>query len=284
MALLLGTATLFAQSSIDELAETERAFAAHCAGEGLPEAWVAYFAEDGLIFSPGPKNAHEAYKGAIPSPKPSPFTLHWEPYHGAMAASADLGFNTGPWRISSNQSDTVPPAYGYFFSIWKKNEAGEWKVLLDLGAGVSIAGPEHLFGAPYLERPLKPGPKATADALQEAEGMFNQLSRKRLSNAYERLAAGNLLSTISGFHPFDGREAILKWLNDTASPFYHQAVEFTTIGWAASVDDGFGYSYGSYQLSSGKEKGHYIRVWKKAGKSWYMLAEVCADNAVPRTS
>lgn len=89
---------LEAQSPIAELAHAERDFAEYCQKNGLPEAWAQYFSKRWLCISPGPLNANDQYKSRIPSPKPSPFTLHWEPYHGAApkkAATSGSGKNRG---------------------------------------------------------------------------------------------------------------------------------------------------------------------------------------------
>ena len=275
---------LQAQSPIEELAQAERDFAEYCHENGLPEAWVQYFSKDGFVFSPGPLNAHEQNQPRIPSPKPSPFNLHWEPYHGAVSESGDLGFNTGPWRITSNRIDTLPPLYGYFFSVWKKDQSGAWKVLLDLGVAVATAGPEHVFGAAYQERNVADTRvKNKANSAKEAEASFNKLASKKLLNAYKSFAASNIRSSINGFFPFDSREPLLTWLDQKNSPYFKKSVNYITIGFEPTGEDDFGYSYGSYEVSNSPEKGHYIRIWQKsASGKWLLVAEVCADNVMAR--
>ncbi len=275
---------LLAQFSNESLEQAERDFAAYCAKNGIPEAWVKYFSEEGLVFSPGPQNAHEQNRPRIPSQKPLPFLLHWEPYYGAASKSGDLGFNTGPWRITSATNDTLPPQYGYFFSVWKKNSQNEWKVLLDLGIGVPSAGPEHVFGAPYQAMPLLAGKgKSNGKSLKETEDAFNHLAERNLEKAYSSFAATNLLASINGYLPFYSKEVLLAWLAQKNSPYHKKPVSCATIGWEASAGGDFGYSYGSYSMPDTPEKGHYVRVWQKASSGeWYLLAEVCADNVAPR--
>ena len=274
-----------AQSPIEELVQAERAFAEYCQNKGLPEAWVQYFSKDGFVFSPGPLNAHDQNKPRIPSPKPSPFTLHWEPYHGAVSESGEMGFNTGPWRITSNRTDTLPPRYGYFFSVWKKDQSGAWKVLLDLGVDVPTAAPEHDFGAPYQERNVvETRAKNNARSAKEADAAFNELACKKLLKAYESFAASNIRSSISGFFPFDSRASLLAWLDQKNSPYFKKSVCYVSIGFEASREGDFGYSYGSYEVTNSPEKGHYIRIWQKSGSGkWLLLAEVCADNVIARS-
>lgn len=273
-----------AQSPIEELVQAERDFAKYCRENGLPEAWVKYFSEDGFVFSPGPLNAHEQNQPRIPSPKPPPFNLHWEPYLGAVSISGEMGFNPGPWRITSNRTDTLPLLYGYFFSIWKKNRSGAWKVLLDFGVDVGAAGPEHAFGATYRERNVADTRvKNNANSAKEAEAAFNELASKKLLNAYESFAASNIRSSINGFSPFDSRQSLLDWLIQKNSPYFKKPVNYITIGVEATREDDFGYSYGSYEVTNSREKGHSIRVWQKSGSDkWLLLAEVCADNLMAR--
>jgi len=115
------------------LADTERAFAKLGAEKGVRESFMAYFAPDGIWFTPHPKNTIEELKSRPAPTGPLPRRLEWAPMYGDVAASGDLGYDTGPSRVTDLTEKREPPRYGYFFSIWKKQPDGTWRVVLDLG-------------------------------------------------------------------------------------------------------------------------------------------------------
>jgi ketosteroid isomerase-like protein len=90
------------------LMEADRAFAAAVA-EGGSEAWASWFADDGV-------------------------SLHWEPLRADIAASGDLGWTTGTYLSEARGEDgTVNRGEGRYVSIWRLQEDGSWKVVMDLG-------------------------------------------------------------------------------------------------------------------------------------------------------
>ena len=58
-----------------------------------------------------------------------PKTLTWEPLKAEVAGSGELGYTWGNWKYVS--TDTT--YYGNYFTIWKKQDDGRWKVALDGG-------------------------------------------------------------------------------------------------------------------------------------------------------
>ena len=56
-------------------------------------------------------------------------TLSWKPVGADVAASGDLGYTWGNWKYLA--PDTA--YYGNYFTAWKKQKDGRWKVALDGG-------------------------------------------------------------------------------------------------------------------------------------------------------
>ncbi|HZW66378.1 MAG TPA: hypothetical protein VFF23_11850 [Hanamia sp.] len=56
-------------------------------------------------------------------------TLSWKPVGADVAASGDLGYTWGNWKYQA--PDTA--YYGNYFTAWKKQKDGSWKVALDGG-------------------------------------------------------------------------------------------------------------------------------------------------------
>lgn len=56
-------------------------------------------------------------------------TLSWEPSFVDAAHSGELGYTYGTYSFVA--SETLPPATGYFHTVWKKQASGEWKFVWD---------------------------------------------------------------------------------------------------------------------------------------------------------
>jgi ketosteroid isomerase-like protein len=56
-------------------------------------------------------------------------TISWKPVNAEVAESGDLGYTWGNWKLVAK--DTT--YYGNYFTAWKKQKDGKWKVALDGG-------------------------------------------------------------------------------------------------------------------------------------------------------
>jgi ketosteroid isomerase-like protein len=60
--------------------------------------------------------------------------LTWTPVGADISASADLGYTYGTFEFRSKDKDGKPVIdHGKYTSIWKKQQDGSWKVVLDMG-------------------------------------------------------------------------------------------------------------------------------------------------------
>jgi ketosteroid isomerase-like protein len=115
-------------SDFDDMVAAERAFAADSTARNMRDAFLAAYAEDGVAFAPGPANAQRVWgQRSVNKNK-----LEWAPEFGEISSSGELGYTCGPWRFTV-EGDEQPSAFGHFFSIWRKQADGKWKVLLDHG-------------------------------------------------------------------------------------------------------------------------------------------------------
>lgn len=138
---LLLLASLFAASSFaqektpkgaDLLRKLEADFAKAVA-EGGHDAFVSYFAEDGVeLENGGGINTKDDMRKE--GPWPPDMSLTWTPVKAEMAASGDLGYTYGNYVLKTKDKDGKPVTqYGKYASIWKKQKDGSWKVVLDMG-------------------------------------------------------------------------------------------------------------------------------------------------------
>ncbi len=125
--------------SAQQLIEVDEAFNAMAQREGTGPAFIAYSADDPVMIRPGsmPLIGRSAFVESFS--KVTGSALSWEPLRAEIAASQDLGYTFG--RYTLRDGDAIK-AYGVYVSIWKKQQDGSWKFVLD-GGGTT---PEPVAG------------------------------------------------------------------------------------------------------------------------------------------
>lgn len=127
-----GSSSDFADNKADvnAIKKADTDFCRYAVKEGFFNAFLKY-ADKGIIkFSDGRfpvtgiKALSESFKG-----KPGPKNLIWSPEYGEVAVSGELGYTWGNWIMKTE--DTT--YYGNYFTVWKKQKDGSWKVKLDGG-------------------------------------------------------------------------------------------------------------------------------------------------------
>jgi ketosteroid isomerase-like protein len=287
LSLLISAASTFAQDNqisptLFSLFEAERTFAKRCGEVGIRASFIEFFADDGIAFRPHPVKYKEAVKDRPAPPNPLAYALVWEPIFGEVSASGDMGYDTGPSVFTDKTAEQPAPNYGFFFSVWKKQADGNWKVALDMGTDTK---------APYAgSRELKTAratPKKAASAKVNAEtARANLLNVERdflksaqaegMVKAFAKHLNPEARLHRHGVQPILGQEAIVQFLGKTSflpawEPMFAEA--------ALSGD--LGYTYGSYEMKETSnqnvvaEKGYYVRVWKRAANDqWQIVADV----------
>jgi ketosteroid isomerase-like protein len=267
-------------SALDQLVRAEQQFAKTSVERGIRDSFIAFFAEDGINFQPHPTRTREAFEKRPALTGPSPVTLNWEPLFGDISQAGDIGYTTGPFTLVDNTPQKRPAQYGYYFSIWKKQQDQGWKVAVDVGIETPEPPPAHRT-AFHPGSPTGFKQHGPTNLENERTGLFNR-DRSFSTLAAEGSAAdayGKFLSTETRLHrngrlPITDRDSILRFIR----------TEVSTMSWkplrsevAASND--LAYTYGSYKLMSKKanktQHGYYVRVWKRDGKgNWMVTADI----------
>jgi ketosteroid isomerase-like protein len=270
--------------ALNEMVETERAFAALGAEKGVRESFFEFFGEEGISFNPHPQKFREfARKNPLPDPPPPrEFKLEWWPVYGDVAESGDLGYNTGPTFFTDLTPKNRPSGHGYFFSVWKKQPDGTWRVAVDMGADSPGPDPAHQDRLRYERAPQEPSrgipPKDAAQGRSEVlelESRFREtLSREGVRGGYLAVAGDRArLHRVKNF-PVLGKQAI----GDFFANRKLTLVEWEGIDGGVAASGELAYSYGSYELTSGAgdtEKGYFTHVWKRnAEGEWKLVADV----------
>lgn len=117
----------------NEIVETEKEFAAMAQREGIPEAFLAFAADDAVLMR---NNAlvigKEAMKESLEAGSRENATLAWKPDFVDVSSSGDLGYTYGKFVYTLTDSlGNTREQEGVFHTVWKRQEDGSWKFVWD---------------------------------------------------------------------------------------------------------------------------------------------------------
>lgn len=267
-------------SALMSVVESERAFARKSLEVGSRAAFMMFFADDALVFRPRPVKYKEAMKNAPPVKNPLEATLEWEPIWADVSIGGDLGYTTGPAVWTDHSPAKRPTYYGFYFSFWKKQPTGEWKVVFDVGT--ELPGPykgSRTVPSPASVKRIavqqQPSAQEQHTSLMQAESDFLASVKKNpLSQALGEFLDLQARMYRQKSFPIVGIDSIREYFSRRP---YLTSWEPSHCEVAASGD--LGYSYGSYiDGSSGNtpaEKGYFLHGWKRdAANRWRLVAEI----------
>ncbi len=259
------------------LVQMERDFAKAAATKGTRDAFLEFLAEDGILFQPGPVNGKKFWTER----QPREGLLSWEPIFADVSRAGDLGYTTGPWEFRPNGADDKPVAFGQYFTIWKKQNDGSWKFVLD--RGVSSEKP---FATKILLFPLNDEDSSFSGkidieggraALTNVETEFSLRSVKSgAPDAFDFFLAHDARLLRENVAPAVGKNAALSLVSARLGTLSWQV---TTADISTSGD--LGYTYGVFEFKSGTaapERGSYVHVWKKQNGKWKVVMDIMSPD------
>jgi len=113
-----------------EIISADRAMSDLASKEGFNNALFQYAGDDFVKMNEGtyPVIGKAEFAKQIEG-KPGTKSLSWEPVKAEVAISGELGYTWGNWKYVT--PDTT--LYGNYFTVWKKQTDGLWKMSLDGG-------------------------------------------------------------------------------------------------------------------------------------------------------
>jgi ketosteroid isomerase-like protein len=260
------------------MVDAERQFYQTGQEKGTRAAFLAFLADDAVVFRPGPVNGKEAW-GKRPE---TGLDLIWEPTFAAIARSGDFGYTTGPAKWRANKKEEKFIGYGQFVSIWRKQKEGSWKVALDCG----IENPEPA-GQPESLRTLvlddsqqikNADGRRKALPLPEAHQKFLEAAKINSADAILGVAAEEIRVYREASFPAVGKDAAGALLSTKAGKS-----SFEQLGGDMSSSADLAYSYGKYSLSreGSVESGHFFQIWQTDAVGMWKLV-VDWQQALPK--
>lgn len=272
---------------VASLFAAERAFALMSVADGIRAAFVANFGDDGVLFTPRPVNARRMFASRPAPADPHAIRLEWEPAIGAVAASADIGFTTGPF-LRTDASDARPPQHGVFFSIWRRDPSGAWRVAIDAG----IETPDAVNAVDLGPTPaLVPRSSRAGDLPPGATGLEAPGATSPIGSAgpddYGTWFAADGRLQCNGLAPVIGRERVAAYLRRPGVTPARAAFVTEGAGMASSGD--LAWTYGMLKTTSAGPgasplpSGWYVHLWARDAEGHWriIVATVLEGDAGP---
>jgi ketosteroid isomerase-like protein len=275
--LILGVCLLFnfvfqdlTSASLNELVETERAFAKLASDTNTPEAFLANINNESIAIE-GDKivKMQDIWKER----KPNASLLSWQPVFADIASSNDFGYTTGPWSYHATKVEN-PVACGEYITVWKKQADLQWKIIIDIGITHPCLqkNPLLAFSSVHPKKSTKVSDLDFKNQLLTIESNFI----KSLSvdiHAYEKNKSKELRLYRNNAQPITNSNDVQKRLQAEADL---QLIYNPLSCYVASSGD-LGFVAGSCSVTSGEKTGKYIRIWKKEdGKHWKIVLDMAA--------
>ncbi|MEO9136589.1 MAG: DUF4440 domain-containing protein, partial [Casimicrobiaceae bacterium] len=265
--------------ALGSLVNAEMAFARMGWERGVRAAFLANFAADGVAFEPKPSRLRATWS-ARPAPEdPLALRLDWKPAQAGVARSHDFGYTTGPYT-EWNATQPDQKRHGVFFSVWRRNAAGKWEVILDAGITTPGAADFAVLGA--APRPQFKGRANAASErrrllAQEADG-FGSKAGALTPAHYAKLLMNDARLHRNGALPFASRDAV-------APEVAHRMlrVSWTPIDARVSASGDMAMTYGQYRetdRASNVHGGYYAHLWLRDAAGRWRLGY---DIALPAT-
>lgn len=259
---------------LTSLIEAERNFAATAERTNVKEAFLGSLGKEGVVFAQGEiKNGLEVWNKR----EANNALLKWDPVYADISAAGDFGYTTGPFVWAKDKTNPHAFSHGYYSSVWKKDENGTWKVLIDMG----INTPQKQEVKPELAS-SSIASKGADKSGSSAQEIVRGLESSYIATLNQKKASFDLASLSqeirihrSGNFPFIGYQTCTQ-LTEPNKEF-----QFENRGIFSSASNDMLATYGTVTIKNTidgtviENKASYFRVWKKeSGTQWKIVLDV----------
>jgi ketosteroid isomerase-like protein len=261
--------------ALGSLIDAELGFARMSLEQGIRAAFLANFAADGIVFEPAPVRLRETWSARPEGADAKSLRLDWQPAQAGVARSYDMGYTTGPFTLT----DAAHPdrtRHGVFFSVWQRDAAGVWQVVLDIG--ITTPGPFDFVPLGSAPRPRYVG---RADATAQRRAILARESPPIVVGQGRGTHYADLLAVDARLYrndmaPVTGRDAVARQMASRAA-----RIQWTPIEVRVAKSGDMAISRGTLRESgsdSGLHEGYYAHLWlrDRAGR-WRIAYDIALD-------
>lgn len=264
------------QKHLNELIAAENGFVKLAADSGMKKAFLLTLDEYSINFDANkPVDGLTLWKAGAENKKAA---LIWQPANAVVSASGNLGFTMGPAVFKPN-IDSVRGFNSYFFSVWKRDKAGKFKVMLDGGCrrpADAVMEPRLTDGKPLAKRPVSQ-PVKTPISIQQLENTFITACNINPYAAYQKYMADSSWALrpgkIAGKNKADNLTMVI-------NPKITEC-KYTFTGGGIAQSNDLAYAYGTVTFNIINKAGvnqavnaFYVRTWQKLGDEWKIVGDM----------
>jgi ketosteroid isomerase-like protein len=260
--------------ALGSIVDAEIAFARMAQRDGVTAAFVANFADDGVAFEPSPVRVRDAWRKRA-NDTSSAVHLGWKPAQAGVARSHDFGYTTGPftaWREATPDRKRE----GAFFSVWRRDRAGAWKVIVDIG----IVSTQPVDFAALGAAPRPSFANRASSALERAGlvALEAKASNDGLTpNDYARLLADDARLYRNGASPIASRGAIARQFAEHTRRIRWSPSD-ARIARSADMAVTWG-RYSEADRGANEQRGYYVHLWiRERNGDWHLAYDVAAPE------
>ena len=264
--ILLFAFCVFAQSDLQKLVDTEKAFAAYAAERSTKQAFLEFLADDGVVFNPDRQNGKEVWRARAENAA----LLSWYPVVADISSSGLIGYTTGPWEYRPKGKTGAATAFGQYSTVWQKQQNGEFKAVLDMGV---THGKNAASETPWVMPPdLKRDKNEKNSYAGDTAALFYSIMREgNEEKAYKTFAADDIRMLRNGKFPIAGKKAVLGEVKKDKSKLeIARRISFFGSGDMAYVTN----TYTRTDKDDKVEKGNFMQVWKLRDGRWQIVLDV----------
>jgi ketosteroid isomerase-like protein len=270
--LLFGLTNLFAQSNLQKIYDTEKAFEKAVAEKGLNQAFIDFSTTDGVCYFAGPPvNCIEYFKAQ----KPSPAALYWNPTYIDVSSNGALAYSIGNSVYKPAGKDDPNGYYGEYATVWQRQPDGNYKAVLDMGISHGEPNTETKWTSPAdTGKELNEKKFSAADS---STAFFEMAGNQGLSKAYKEYLAEDVRLLRAGKLPIVGRQnALAEFKNDKSNFFATKRSIFIGAADMAYISNSYLRSTRAGKLV---ENGNFLQVWKLRGGRWQIVFDILLPDA-----
>lgn len=259
--------TAYAQSLLEPVYETQRAFERVLADRGARSAFTEFLSDDAVIFRPEAVNGRDFLRSADSLPDG---TVNRTVHFADVSNNGLLAYTLGEWTFTP-KARPKDIRVGEYATVWSKVN-GRYKAILD----IEVSHPVLERAEDRLHIPKPRGGHSNKQGWSATDATMNflrmSMSKAGLGKAYDMFAAEDVILLRDGLPPIVGRG-----LAEDETEKY-AAVDFPKrVAQFQTGDMAYTWNPCSYADSrEGMEKGNCLHIWKFRDKKWFILLGVFA--------
>jgi len=274
----LFSANLYAQVDLRTINDTEQSFEQAAQSKGAKVAFLAYLADDAIVFRPEPVNGKEFWRSHDDL---ATMLLSRNVTYSDVASNGLMGYTTGNWRLYPRGKSESGAKFGQYVTIWEKKVDGKFYATID----IAIEHEKLPFSVTDLPMPggqsHDPNKRGWSPADASMKFLRTSMSGSALGGAYQLYAGKDVRLLRDAEPPIIGKKNVISETRHYVSVKFPEKVVLYQ-----SADMAYTWNPCEYANSNeGMEKGNCLHIWKLRNKKWWIVLGVFSrvPNETPPT-